>query len=152
MTDSDTTASTETLIRLLERQDELIDQLAQLADRQGALIEAGRTQALLVLLSRRQEIMDQFVNTQDRLVELSESLRGEGRLSGVRRDRIGGLISRITSRLSQIMRRDEQDRNLLKVNRDQTREEMAGLAHGTQARHAYVRPGTASNRFADRLG
>ncbi len=152
MTDSDATASTETLIRLLERQDELIEQLAQLADRQGALIEAGRTQALLMLLSQRQEIMDQFVEAQDRLAQLSELMRGDGRLSGHRRDRIGGLITRITHRLSQIMRRDERDRDVLKVNREQTREELAGLAHGTQARHAYVRSGPANNRFADRLG
>lgn len=138
------------LIRLLEEQKELIERLGGLAGRQGALIEAGHTEALLELLSQRQRIMDRFVISQDGLSRLTETLRAAGDLAETSRSRIGGLVEDISQQLAEILRLDDRDRETLQAGRDRLGEELSGLGAARQARAAYLKSRSVSNRFADR--
>ena len=146
------TSAVDMLIKLLERQQALAEQLDELTRRQAKLIEAGDSDGLLALLAQRQRIMDQFLGAQDSLGRLSEACkRDESATEGARR-RIGVLIDDISNRLSEIMGRDEKDRDLLEKHREGVGETLSGLSHANQARQAYVKAQAVKNRFADRRG
>ena len=140
------------LIRLLEEQKSLIERLGDLARRQGALIEDGHTEALLELLSERQGIMDRFVISQDGLSRLAESLRPAGDLAETSRNRVGELVEDISRQLAEILGLDDRDREALRAGRDRLGEELSGLGAARQARSAYLKSRSVSNRFADREG
>ncbi len=148
----DTTAPTDLLIKLLERQQALVEQLADLADRQAALIDAADTDGLLAVLGQRQGIMDQFTAGQDSLARLTEAARREGATDPAMQQRIGALIEDITNRLAQIMRLDEKDRTVLGASRDRVGEALKGLSVAKEARRTYLRARTVNNRFSDRHG
>ena len=148
----DTTAPTDLLIKLLERQQALVEQLADLADRQAALIDAADTDGLLAVLGQRQGIMDQFTAGQDSLARLTEAARREGATDPAMQQRIGALIEDITNRLAQIMRLDEKDRTVLGASRDRVGEALTGLSVAKEARRTYLRARTVNNRFSDRHG
>jgi hypothetical protein len=152
MTELQTPPSPDTLLKLLERQQALAEQLAGLAERQAALIEAGDSDALLSLLSQRQKIMDQFLASQDSLAGLSDSCRRHSELPDGARDRIRSLIHDISRRLSDIMNVDEQDRARLESSRPDGGDPLAGLNKARAARHAYVNSQPGRNRFADSQG
>ena len=152
MPELDTTAPTDLLLKLLERQQALVEQLAGLADRQRALIDTADTDRLLAVLAQRQGIMDQFTAGQDSLARLTEAARRAGATEPAMQQRIGELIEDITSRLAQIMRHDEQDRSLLGASRDRAGEALTGLSVAKEARRTYLRARTVNNRFSDRHG
>ena len=152
MSDLETTAPADLLIKLLERQQALAEQLAGLADRQTTLIDSRDTDGLLVLLSHRQRIMDQFTAGQDSLARLSEAARQAEPPSSDMHERIGTLIEDISDRLTGIMRLDERDRDLMEANRDSIGEALNGLTTAREARQAYLNARTVTNRFADRRG
>ena len=152
MSDLETTAPADLLIKLLERQQALAEQLAGLADRQATLIDARDTDELLVLLTQRQRIMDQFTAGQGSLVRLSEAAHGTEPGSSDTRNRIGTLIEDISDRLTGIMRLDERDRDLIESNRDSIGEALTGLTTAREARQAYLNARAVTNRFADRRG
>ncbi len=151
MTEPQTIAPTDVL-KLLERQQALVEQLAGLAGRQSALINAADTDGLLAVLAQRQGIMDQFTAGQDSLARLTEAARREGATDAEMQQRIGTLIEDITSRLAQIMRLDETDRDLLGASRDRAGEALRGLSVAKEARKTYLRARAVNNRFADRQG
>ncbi len=152
MSDLETTAPADLLIKLLERQQALAEQLAGLADRQATLIDARDTDGLSMLLTHRQRIMDQFTAGQDSLARLSEAARRAEPSSTDMHQRIGTLIEDISDRLTGIMRLDELDRDLLEANRDSIGEALNGLTTAREARQAYLNARTVTNRFADRRG
>jgi hypothetical protein len=143
----------DTYIELLERQRELVAELAGVSERQGTLIESGGADALLGLLSARQQIMDRFAANQDRLADLNESLRGSAaRFGDAQRQRIAGLVESIGARLGEILERDERDRACLEARRDGMGRTLANLGAARQAHDAYTRRRSVWNRFADRRG
>ncbi len=152
MPELNTTAPTDLLLKLLERQQALVEQLAGLVDRQRALIDTADTDRLLAVLAQRQGIMDQFTAGQDSLARLTEAARREGATEPAMQQRIGALIEDITSRLARIMRHDEQDRDLLGASRDRVGEALTGLSVAKEARRTYLRARTVNNRFSDRHG
>ena len=152
MSDLETTAPADLLIKLLERQQALAEQLAGLADRQATMIDTRDTDGLLMLLTHRQRIMDQFTAGQDSLARLSEAARQVEPSSPEMHQRIGTLIEDISDRLTTIMRLDERDRDLLETNRDSIGEALNGLAVAREARQAYLGGRAITNRFADRRG
>ena len=152
MTDLQTTAHSDLLIKLLERQQALAEQLAGIADKQTALIEAGDSDGLLAVLNHRQRIMDQFTAGQDSLARLTDAAcRDEPAVPAIR-ERIEILIEDISDRLTEIMRVDETDRTALDVGRDRIGEALSDLTTGREARQAYLRAVSVTNRFADRRG
>ena len=152
MSESNSSAPPETLIKLLERQHALVVELARMAERQGALIASGDSDALMALLAQRQQIMDQFQASQDSLTQLSENHSGWNSVDDEPRRRIGGLVDDITRRLAVVMERDEQAREELTANRDRLGAELSGLSTARQAQQAYVKSRALNNRFADRQG
>ncbi len=152
MSDLQTNAPADLLIKLLERQQALAEQLAGLANRQATLIDARDTDDLLVLLTHRQRIMDQFTAGQDSLARLSEAAHRAEPGTSDAHQRIAALIEDISDRLTGIMRLDERDRDLLEANRDSIGAALNGLATAREARLAYLNARTVTNRFADRRG
>lgn len=152
MTHLTTTAHADLLIKLLERQQALVEQLAGLADKQAGLIEAGDSDGLLVVLTQRQRIMDQFTAAQDSLSRLSDAARRAEPAEPATQERIGTLIEDISARLTEIMRLDEKDRALLETSRGRIGEALSGLTTARDARQAYLRARSVTNRFADRRG
>ena len=152
MSELETPPSPDMLVKLLERQQALVEQLGGLSERQASLIEAGESDALVSLLAQRQKIMDQFIASQDSLTTLSDACRRDGAVADGTRKRIGALIADISERLSEIMSRDEQDRQQLESNRHQVGESLAGVTTAKAAQHAYVRSRAVNNRFADQQG
>ncbi len=96
--------------------------------------------------------MDQFIASQDSLTSLSDACRRDGTVPDGIRNRIGTLIADISERLSEIMSRDERDREQLESNRRQVGESMAELTTAKAAQHAYVGSRAVNNRFADQQG
>jgi len=140
------------LLDLLQRQQQMADQLVQLAQSQASLIADSHTDGLLELLTRRQAIIDDFTSSQSQLTELTRGL--DQRLELVPpadRDRIKSLIGEIGQRLALILDRDEQDQASLRTHRSQIKQELSSMGTARQARHAY-QGRAATNRFADRRG
>lgn len=148
----DRTSWPHALLDLLHKQRVMVDELAQLAESQAALIAESHTDRLLDLLARRQILIDQFTASQVEVAGLTTGLdhRLES-VSAAQRDRIKTLISEISERLAHIMRRDEQDQVSLCSTRDLIKNEMSSLGTARQARSAYV-GSPAMNRYADQRG
>lgn len=143
----------QSLIDVLERQHDMVQRLAALAQGQSALIEESSTDQLLELLAQRQSIIDEFTQSQRELTELTRDL--DRRLEGVPEsqcDRIRLLIDRIGDGLAQVMQRDEQDQATLRYGREQVRQELSTLGTARQARNAYTTVQGDRNRYADRRG
>lgn len=141
------------LLTLLEQQRAMVNELVSLAQSQAALIAAGRTDRLLDLLAKRQAIIDGFTTSQSRLAQLTGGM--DERMNGAApqdRDRIKSLINEIGERLSQVMKRDEEDQKLLRSSRDQVVQEMSKLGTVKQAHGAYRAHAPATTRFADQHG
>jgi hypothetical protein len=143
----------QSLIGLLERQRVMVDRLVELAQSQSALIAESSTDRLLELLAERQGVIDEFTASQGTLSSLTQGL--DERLENVsaeQRDHIKAVINVIGERLSQVMKRDEQDQAALKSNRQQVRRELTDIGTARTARSAYLTGAPSSNRFADRRG
>ena len=152
MTDLQTAAHADLLIKLLERQQALAEQLAGVAGKQTALIEAGDSDGLLAVLTQRQRIMDQFTAGQDSLARLSDAARLDAPAVPATRERIGVLIEDISDTLTGIMRVDETDRSAIDAGRDRIGEALNDLTTAREARQAYLRAVSVTNRFADWRG
>ncbi len=139
------------LIGQLERQQALAEELWELAQRQGALVEAGDSEGLLSLLARRQSVTDRFLAAQEGLSGLCEACRAAGD-AAPSRERIATLMADVTRRLEEILARDEQDRAILETCRARSAQELSGLGAAREAQRAYVGARTVTNRFADRKG
>ena len=140
-------------IELLEQQQTLVAELADVTANQGDLIANGDSEPLLELLSVRQRVMDRFVLNQDRLNDLNEFLRKRrDDVADSSRRRIGVLVDDISDRLVDIMRRDEDDRSALMTRRDEIGRALNEVGTGQRARQAYLNSRTARNRFADEQG
>ena len=141
------------LLEVLNRQRDAVTELAELAERQGELIESGKTGRLLALLTHRQRLIERFGETQRQLGEMTDDM--DERMDAVAdavRARIQDLIAEIGDRLSDVMKRDEADQQALEDARGARRKEIAALDANRSARQAYVgRPATPS-RFADERG
>jgi len=152
-TSTQTTEWPDSLIVLLERQHELMDELSTLATQQAALVEQRETDALLGLLSHRQRLIEEFTGSQSFLTDLTDDL--EARITAAtegQRSRIRTLIGDIGDRLADVMARDAEDQATLQAARDQARGALATVDTAQQARNAYRVMPVAESRFADRKG
>ncbi len=145
--------STDRLIRMLQEQQSLVEQLAKLATQQSELVESGKTEALLSVLGRRQELIDRVIASQGDLTTLLEELRCDrSNVSEASKRQIGGLVETINHQLAQVMKRDSEDQERLESRRDRTRQELAEVGNATKAHQAYFKSHPVMNRFADRQG
>ncbi|MCH8314605.1 MAG: hypothetical protein IIA64_01410, partial [Planctomycetes bacterium] len=143
--------STDRLIRVLQEQQSLVEQLAKLATQQSELVESGKTEALLSVLGRRQELIDRVIASQSDLTTLLEELRCDrSNVSEASKRQIGGLVETINHQLAQVMKRDSEDQERLESRRDRTRQELVGVDTAKKAHQAYFKPHPVMNRVADR--
>ena len=102
--------STDCLIRMLQEQQSLVEQLANLATQQSELVESGKTEALLSVLGRRQELIDRVIASQGDLTALLEQLRCDrSNVSEHSKRQIRDLVETINRQLAQVMKRDSGD-------------------------------------------
>jgi hypothetical protein len=136
------------IIVLLERQAEMINELATLSARQSELIERDETEALLDLLTERQQIIESFTAAQQDLGQLTEHI--ESRLPSVdaiRRARIQTLIGTVGDRLGKVMDQDECDQRSLRDARDRE-PRSPEPPQGERGRRAQAAPRRARDRNA----
>ena len=141
------------LLRLLERQQCMVEELVQLAHSQASLIAEQRTEGLLDVLARRQALIDEFTAAQAGVSQMTHRL--DQRLNDAtpeQRFQIKSLIGIIGEKLALVMKTDENDQGALRNARDGVRKELGTLGTGRQARNAYSGPALAGARYADRHG
>lgn len=147
-----TPPTTEQLVRLLEGQLRLVERLAKLATRQGALIADGRSEPLLALLADRQEVMDELAAGEEDLAELCRAAAADGDLAESDRQRVRGLVDALTDSLNGILRSDEADREAMAAVRDRLRTDLDRFGSARAAHRAYAVGRPARSRFADQQG
>ncbi|TVQ54601.1 MAG: hypothetical protein EA377_05260 [Phycisphaerales bacterium] len=143
------------LIALLNRQQEDLTQLRELAARQRQLIQGDQHDELLSLLDQRQTILERLLTRQEKINALSERVRDEPRgLDEETRRKLGHTIEGLSSCLSDIMQRDEEDQKSMERLRDESRKEINSLGNAKQAQRAYMakRHAARDPRFSDRKG
>lgn len=139
------------LSRILERQQQLYEQLEMMGADQRRVIDAGQTDLLLEILGRRQQVIDQIATTNDEVLPFSKSWdRLAPMLSEQQRTLLRERFDRVATAVERICRRDESDRQALEAQRRRVGEEVAQLARAQDAVAAYGRPADSSARFEDR--
>jgi hypothetical protein len=139
--------------RLLDRQRDLYEHLAGLAEEQSACIESDRTDGLLDVLARRQVVIEEisrinedvapFVRTWATLVvSLPERHRSALR---TRFDAVARLVDRIAAR-------DEADRAALERRRESVGLDIQSISRSRGAVTAYSRLPQSDPVFQDRHG
>lgn len=157
MTDTnvDTTDWIDELLRLLEKQEAVVRELACMAPEQASCIDSGDVDRLLGILARRQQLVEQLLPTQTALGTMTRDL--EQRLAGVdaaRRRRVDELMDGVDRYMQVVLAGDETDRARLEEQRDAARSGLRELDAGRRARHGYQSsaPADATNRYADARG
>jgi len=126
-------AAPEEVLRLLEEQAELYEQLASLAGRQRTLITTENAEPLLELLAERQQLTSRIARLADRLKPVREQWPAyRDRLAPAQQQRADHLLLSVQQRLDRVMASDEQDAKLLMARK----EAAAGVLRGTHASRA----------------
>ncbi len=151
----DTTAWIEDLVLLLENQEAVVRELAELAPEQASCIQSGDVDRLLVILGRRQQLVEQLLPTQVSLGSMTRDLDARlAEVDGARRDRVRELMASVDRCMKVVLESDESDRSRLEEQRDAARNGLEELDAGRRARHGYQAsaPVESTNRFADARG
>ncbi|MCA9296891.1 MAG: hypothetical protein KC983_10240 [Phycisphaerales bacterium] len=141
------------LVALLERQQDRVSRLVQIASHQSAIIAERKTEALLRLLEQRQLLIAEFSQAQDEINTLAAELNAShDNVSPAERVRVRELIDGIALRIDQVVSRDTADQQVLVELKNDTGDRLRQLGTANKARGAYLRPNIDSNRFADTQG
>ncbi|MEZ6243763.1 MAG: hypothetical protein R3B57_12060 [Phycisphaerales bacterium] len=151
-TGADAQAWADSLERRIEELGDLLARLDELGDSQGELIADERTDELLALLAKREAVVEQVVAASERVDalrrrwdEMSGSI-DHGRLATLREGLDG-----LTAAAGRITARDDRDRTILEVKRDDMARRLAGVGVGQRAMNAYASsPSGPSPKFQDR--
>lgn len=147
----DARAWAESLERRIGELGDLLARLGALGDAQRELIADERTDELLDLLAERERLVEQVVAASERVDALRrrwDEMRGglaDARLTSLREG-----LDALTDLAGRIAARDERDRTLLEVKRDDMARRLAGVGVGRRAMDAYAPGAGASPRFQDR--
>lgn len=148
------------VIRALDEQQVLCSRLAELGDEQALHVQAGRTEELMRVLGDRQQLLDRIVRINSRL-EPFRSRRENllPRLNDQQRGQIEQRIESIAGLVDRVRRRDDQDRQILELQRKTVADELAGIGKLKGAVAAYAgaaetvaRSSTRGARFQDHMG
>ncbi len=151
------------LIKLLEQQCQLYEQLASLSEQQTALIAGDLAttdsdaagQHLLGLLAQRQRLIDQIAVTSKQLAPYRADWAALWRdLSSHDRCRIGPMVDRLEQLLAGIIKQDDLDQQRLKQTQTRAGRELKQLATAGNAVNAYKTTPTPNqlNRFTNQQG
>ncbi len=129
------------LTRLMDDQQQLLQRLDAIGEKQSALIEAVDTQGLLTLLGERQVLIEKVLEIQEELDpfrqrwdELNQSLKADQQEAVAKQiDDLGELMKRVCQR-------DEHDSMLLSKQRDHLADQLTGVSRGRSALSAYHNP------------
>jgi len=150
------------LIKLLEKQCQLYEQLASLSEQQTGIIAADlagndSTAAgqLLGLLAQRQRLIDQIAVTNKELVPYRADWTALWRdLGSQDRCRIGPMVDRLEQLLAGIIKQDDQDQQTLKQTQTRVGGELKRLATAGDAVNACKTAPAPNqlNRFTNQQG
>lgn len=131
----DATAS----LSLLARQRDLYRSLKALAQRQRALITAGRQEELLGVLAERQKVVEQLTALNDEVKTLRERWgRVYWSLNASERNRADAMVQEVQQTLAEILAADEHDARLLSARIAGGRRESLEAAESQRLHRAYV--------------
>lgn len=141
-------AAPEEVLRLLEEQAKLYEQLASLAGRQRTLITTDNAEPLLGLLAERQQLTVRIARLAEQFKPVREQWQTyRASLAPAQQQRADELLLSVQRRLDLVMASDEQDAKLLMARKEAT----AGALQGTQARRtalaAYQTPVSERGRL-----
>jgi uncharacterized protein (DUF885 family) len=141
------------LVRVLERQVGLYQQLDELGDEQSRMVRDGDADRLIGLLARRQELVDQ-------VTELNRDLEPftaqwdvlSERLPSQHRQTVQGYIAQLDTLVETITKRDQADHTALEERRGALASTMGSVGRSKQAIAAYATARSQSPRYQDTEG
>jgi hypothetical protein len=139
------------LVRLLERQRDIFQQLRSLADRQRALVIGDDPKALLVLLAERQRLVDDLGRCNTAMAGYRRNWSAAlSRLTAEQRRRVDDLLHENDRILGSVLSSDQADAATLSARQRVTAGQMAGAIGVGRASRAYAAGGASSEAiFAD---
>jgi len=139
-----------TVIELLNQQLALYSQLNQLAQTQRALITSDEPERLLAVLSERQQLIDRLESTAMKLRPYQANWHEfRKHLDADQGQTVDHLIDEVNAILSEILRRDEADGELLSARKGSTAQAMSEIRTAKQAGAAYAATGDAQKSSTD---
>ncbi len=142
------------LLPLLERQEQIYQQLQALSQQQDQLITDGASDALLGLLTQRQHHVDELMRLNHELepyrLQWDQALGG---LAKPDQNRVTQLVKKVEQLLGAIIKQDNADRQRLEQERSAVSTQMNQISHASTAMRAYkVQTSTSGNQYTDRQG
>lgn len=139
--------------RILDRQRELYEHLAELADVQSRCIESDQTDGLLDVLGRRQVVIEEIARTNE---EISPFVLAWDRLVAALPDKhraaLHARFEAVARLVDEIAARDEADRVTLESRRANIGQEIQSLSRSRGAVSAYSRGPQSGPMFQDSRG
>lgn len=150
---SDVHAWSARYVDLLREQETLLRELDAMSAGQRALIDAEDPQPLLELMDRRQVVIDRLEAIYEEARPMRERLNESGHdLPHDVRGQLSALLDTVSAVAQGIMRRDAQDQERMHARKKAAAAELAELASGKRAVHAYRPPAATGPAFQDREG
>lgn len=150
-TNSDPRAWGESLERRIDELGSLLARLDSLGESQRELIEDERTDDLLGVLGERSEIVQRIVAASERVDALRRRWDEMApRLDEESRERLRAGLDDLTAIAKRITVRDDQDREMLQVRRDELARRLTGVGAGRSAMNAYAGRTARGPSFQDR--
>ncbi|MEM1424863.1 MAG: flagellar export chaperone FlgN, partial [Planctomycetota bacterium] len=143
------------LARILDEQIGLYRTLADLSERQSAIIASGETDDLLSLLGQRQTLVERVTALNTDLEPFTARWNElSSRLPQARKDEVRDRLDTLEGLVSKIAKRDDQDRRALEQRRDAVSTELKGDTQRRGAMNAYAASAQQAHvpRYQDREG
>jgi len=144
---------TDEVVALLRDQVKLFEQLRDLSQRQASIIESGTVDPLLAILSQRQQLILRLQQIESQLSPIrSNWAEFYRRLPETTRSEISQLVSQVRKDIGEIMTRDSQDGEKLRMAQRRVGEQLGRVNQAGQAVAAY-RPATPTqSAFTNQQG
>lgn len=153
-TQHDPTQCAKRLVRLMEQQVGLLEQIESLSGGQRELIAAGKSDDLLRVIAQRQVLVDQVAELTEQITPLRELWNTtSGQVDAQLRQQVEQVVGRITGAIDNISKNDEADRAALEQQRKDVFGSLGTVTRARGAVAAYSSSGgTQHNAFQDRQG
>lgn len=138
------------LCRVLDRQRELLDQLAEMSPRQQAAVEGEDPESLIRVLSSRQELIDELTGLEPEVVTLRREWAQRADADEVQRRAVAERFDATALLAARVTSADTRYLEELKRQRERLAGDLAAITRGQSANRAYeAKPSAPGARFQD---
>lgn len=138
------------LCRVLDRQREVLTQLAELSPRQQAAVEGEDPEALIRVLSARQELIDELTEMEPELVTLRREWAQRADADDVQRRAVTERFDATALLAARLTSADTAHLSELRRQRERLAADLASITRGKTANRAYeAKPLSPDARFQD---